>query len=96
MLNRIIILTLLMLASCAKPENAPDRANRMSGKSLGETIEENRARLLSMPGVISVQAGDCGQDSCIKVTVQKKTEILMNQLPPMLETWRVDVAEAGN
>lgn len=94
--NKFILLLLVVIGGCAQPDNAPNRASHPSGKSLTETIQENRQRLLSIPGVIKIAAGDCGVDSCIKIVVQKKTEILVNQLPPMLETWRVDVVEGGN
>ena len=92
----ILILMLVVIGGCAKPENAPNRAGRITGKTLSETIQENRDRLLQISGVLNVQAGDCGVDSCIKITVQKKTEMLVNEIPPMLETWRVDVVEAVN
>ena len=96
MLNRTIFLILIVIGGCAQPDNAPNRAGRPSGKTLTETIQENRDHLLSISGVLNVQAGDCGLDSCIKIVVRKKTEMLVNQLPPMLETWRVDVVEGGN
>ncbi len=94
--NRILLLILLVIGGCSQPEKTPNRAARLSGKSLTETIQENRERLLSISGVINVQADDCGVDSCIKIIVRKKTEMLVNQLPPMLETWRVDLVEGGN
>ncbi len=76
-----------------EPEKKPNRVEHLSGKTLTETIQENRQRLLSIPGVIRVEAGDCSIDSCIKVYVQKKTEMVMTQLPAMLETWRVEIVE---
>ena len=86
---------LLMLTGCAQPENAPNRTANQTGKTLAETIQENRQRLLAISGVLSVEAGDCVPDSCIKVTVAKKNEMIANQIPPMLETWRVDVVESA-
>ncbi len=50
---------------------------------------------MGISGVLSVEAGDCVPDSCIMVTVAKKNEMLVNQIPPMLETWRVDVVESA-
>ncbi len=88
-----ILFVLIALAGCAKPAKTPDRAERVSGKTLTETIQENRQHLLSIPGVVSVEAGDCGTDSCIKVIVEKKTAMLTSELPLMLETWQVDVVE---
>jgi hypothetical protein len=89
----MIAAAVIVLAGCAKRERGPNRVERLSGKTLTETIQENRGRLLSIPGVIDVQAGDCGTDSCIKVFVEKKTEMLTSELPLMLETWRVDIVE---
>ncbi len=76
-------------------QKKPDRVEHIAGKTIAETITENRQRLLSTPGVVKVEPGDCGVDSCIKVYVEKKTDILLTQLPMMLETWRVDVVEIG-
>ena len=92
----MIFAILLLIGGCSQPDKAPNRTARISGKSLTETIQENRQHLLSISGVIKVEAGDCGVDSCIKIVVQKKTELLVNQLPPMLETWRVDVVESSH
>ena len=87
---------LAFLFGCAKPEKTPDRAGHISGKTVAETIQESRQRLLSIPGVIEVKPGICDADSCIKVVVEKKTEILISQIPLMLETWRVDIVEGGS
>lgn len=95
MKSTIIFAILIVMIGCSQPDKAPNRTERLSGKSLTETIQENRQHLLSISGVIKVEAGDCGVDSCIKIVVQKKTEMLVNELPVMLETWRVDVVEGG-
>ena len=87
---------LAFLSGCAKPEKTPDRVERLSGKTVAEAIQESRQRLLSIPGVIEVMPGICGADSCIKVVVEEKTEILTSQIPLMLETWRVDVVVRGS
>ena len=84
------------LVSCAKVEEKPFRPNRtesIMGKTLTETIAEHRNHLLSLPGVLKVEAGNCDKDSCIRVYVAKKSSTLINQIPAMIETWRVDVVE---
>src|ERR1041385_181746 len=95
----IILAIALNATSCTQSgKEAPDRPSRtgrMSGKTLAETIADNRTPLLSLPGVLKVEAGDCETDSCIKVFVDKKTEILASQIPLMLETWRVEIVESG-
>ena len=80
---------------CGKTEEPQHRAGHLGGRTLAETIADNRPHLLSIPGVLNVEAGDCGVDSCIKVFVAKKTSILTAQIPLMLETWQVDVVEAA-
>ena len=96
-MRQIFFLSILVLLfGCAKPEKTPDRAGHISGKTVAETIQESRQRLLSIPGVIEIMPGLCDVDSCIKVVVEKKTEILISQIPLMLETWRVDVVERGS
>jgi len=80
---------------CKQPEKAPNRTERIGGKSLSETIEDNRHRLLSIPGVVEIEAGMCGVDSCIKVLVEKKTAMIETQIPLMLETWPVEVTESA-
>jgi len=95
----IVLAVILNCTSCTdtgkKASNRPNRTERISGKTLAETIADNLMHLLSLPGVLKVEAGDCETDSCIKVFVDKKTEILASQIPLMLETWRVDVVESG-
>lgn len=78
-----------------KSSNRTNRTEHISGKTLAETIAGNQMHLLSLPGVIKVEAGDCETDSCIKVFVEQKTAMLASQIPLMLETWRVDVVERG-
>ena len=88
---------MLCLVSCTKVEEKPVRPNRtesMMGKTLTETIAEHRQHLLSLPGVLKVEAGDCDRDSCIRVYVAKKTSTLINQIPPMIETWQVEIVES--
>ena len=84
---------LVILIGCTKPEKSSNRVEHLSGKTIGETILENRQHLLSIPGVLKVEPGICGADSCIKIFVEKKTAMLVSELPLMLETWQVDVVE---
>ena len=93
MKKTFVFIILLVLTGCAQPEKAPNRADKITGKTLTETIQENQQHLLSVSGVIRIEAADCGIDSCIRIVVDKKTEMLVNQLPAMLETYRVDVVE---
>jgi hypothetical protein len=86
---------LVFLAGCAKPDRPANRTEHLGGKTLSETISENAPHLLSIEGVVKIVPGDCGIDSCIKVVVDKKTEILVSQIPMMLETWQVDVVETA-
>jgi hypothetical protein len=84
----------LLLSGCGVDRQGhPNRSEHLTGKTLTETLEENRAHLLSLPGVLKVEPADCGVDSCIKVTVSNKDVITMNQLPQMLETFQVQVVQ---
>jgi hypothetical protein len=74
----------------------PNRAARITGKSISETIAENRQRILSIPGVVKIEPGSCILDSCIKVYVVKKNNMMVMQIPSMLGTWRVDIVQARN
>src|SRR5260370_16769 len=82
------------LTGCTKSEQPKQRTAHLGGKSLAETIADNRAHLLSIPGVLKVEGADCGLDSCVKVTVEHTTAIVNAQIPMMLETYQVNVVEA--
>jgi hypothetical protein len=89
----LFLFAVLALSGCAKREQQQQRTVHIGGKSLAETIAENRARLLAIPGVLNVEGADCGIDSCIKVTVEHKTAIINAQIPMMVETYQVTVVE---
>ena len=84
-----------LLQGCKPTARQPNRTERISGKSLSETIADHREHLLSIPGVVRVEPGTCGADSCVKVYVEKKTAMIVTQIPLMLETWQVDVIESS-
>lgn len=86
-------LCLAMLVSGCGGQNRSHRVDSITGKTASETVRENRRHLLSIPGVKDVFAGDCGSDSCITVVVEKKTPVLNDEIPAMLETFRVQVVE---
>ena len=65
----------------------------MDGVSIEQTLEEHRKQLISIPGVLGADIGDCRGSPCIQVKVEKKTPILENQIPRMLETWNVEIVE---
>lgn len=86
---------LVFILGCGQSDRKQNSTEHLGGRTLAETIADNRPHLLSIPGVLKVEEGDCGIDSCIKVFVAKKTAILTAQIPHMLETWQVDVVEAA-
>ncbi len=97
----LVALTLLgsgeaaLIQGCKPSSRQSNRTESIMGKSLAETIEDHRTHLLSIPGVLRVEPGTCGSDSCVKVYVEKKTPIIEAQIPLMLETWQVDVIESS-
>jgi|ERR1041385_307097 hypothetical protein len=67
----------------------------MASKSIEEVLKENTDHLMKIPGVVGTGIGEYEGKPCIKVLVVKKTPVLQNQIPMMLETWRVVIEETG-
>lgn len=86
--------TLFLLSGCAQKEE-PKREKRLDGLSIEETLEQHRSHLLAISGVTAVEIGKCNDSPCIQVKVEKKTPILENQVPRMLETWSVEIVETA-
>ena len=80
----------LLLFGC---QGNPNPQNRITSKSIEEVLEENRPHLMTIQGVVGTSIGECGGNPCIKVLVEKKTPVLQQQIPSMLETWQVEIVE---
>ena len=89
-MKTIIICCLLFMFGCQGNPNPP---NRITSKSIEEVLEENKPHLMTIQGVVSTSIGECNGNPCIKILVEKKTPILQQQIPSMLETWQVEIVE---
>jgi len=78
---------------CGNNEPQQNRSTHLGGKTLSETVANSRPGLLTIAGVVKVEEGMRGTDSCIRVLVTSKTAILTAQIPLMIETWPVDIVE---
>jgi hypothetical protein len=88
----IVLFTSFTLYSC---QGQPQPQQRLTGKTIEEVLKENTPHLMSIPGVVGTAIGECNNNPCIKVLVDKKTAILQQQIPSMLETWQVEIVESG-
>jgi hypothetical protein len=65
------------------------------GKTIESVLKEHGNRLMSLPGVIGVAQGKCGQKPCIKVYVARKTRELFQQIPCTLEGYAIHIEQSG-
>ncbi len=87
-----LLVACLVISGCAQKEE-PRPEKRLDGLSIEQTVEQHRAHLLAISGVTAVEIGKCNDMPCIQVKVEKKTPLLENQIPRMLETWHVEIVE---
>ena len=86
----LILLFVLQFGGC---QGNPQPEHRITSKSIDEVLQENRPHLMTIQGVVGTSIGDCNGNPCIKVLVDKKTPIIQQQIPSMLETWQVEIVE---
>ena len=67
----------------------------MPNKSLEEVLQEHTGRLMALSGVVGTAQGLCDGEPCIRVSVIKKSDELMGQIPLQIEGYPVDVQETG-
>jgi hypothetical protein len=90
-----MFIVMSIIAAGCKPQAQPQPQPRLTGKPIDEVLKENTPHLMSIAGVVGTAIGDCSGNPCIKVLVAKKTDILRQQIPSMLETWQVEIIESG-
>lgn len=71
-----------------EPEETADEA-----PTLDEVLERHGDELRAVRGVVGVAAGDCNGAPCIRVTVARRTQKLLSQLPQSLEGYPVSIVE---
>jgi hypothetical protein len=69
--------------------------NDTPAKTIESVLKEHGNRLMSLPGVMGVAQGQCGQKPCIKVYVARKTRGLLQQIPPTLDGYAVSIEQSG-
>ena len=90
---RIVIVCLIVyMLGC---QGNPNPEKRLTGKAIEDVLKENTPHLMTIQGVVGTAIGECGGNPCIKVLVEKKTPIIQQQIPSMLETWQVEIVETG-
>ncbi|MBI2852038.1 MAG: hypothetical protein HYX84_02890 [Chloroflexi bacterium] len=64
-------------------------------KSIEAVLREYSIRLMALEGVVAVAEGLSGRRPCIRVLVARKTEDLLQKIPPDIEGYPVLVDESG-
>lgn len=64
-------------------------------KPIEQVLKEHTDRLMSIEGVLGTAIGECQQEPCIKVLVEKKTLVMEKRIPSSLEGWKVEIEEVG-
>lgn len=84
-----ILALVLAFAACAS-DRPPDRS------PADEVMQRHEAELMSIPGIVGVGLGQCDDQSCIKVLVERETPELARAVPTDLEGVPVVVEEIGS
>jgi hypothetical protein len=71
-----------------EPDGKADEA-----PTLDEVLERHGDELRSVRGVVAVAGAECNGAPCIRVTVTRRTQKLLSQLPQTLEGYPVSVVE---
>jgi hypothetical protein len=68
----------------------------MPRESIEAVLERHARRIVSLPGVVGVGAGEADGRPCITVYVAEKTTGVVDPIPAELEGWRVVVRKSGD
>ena len=99
-MNITLIISLIFVglgaASC-KGEIIDDHSAKTKAITLSieEAIKEHSEELMSIPGVVDVGQGRCGNNACIKVYIIKRTPELEKEIPGLLEGYEVSIEITG-
>jgi hypothetical protein len=69
--------------------------NFMASEDIVEVQAKYEAQLMSLPGVVGVGIGECEEEPCLKVLVDRRTPELERQIPSELEGFKVELEESG-
>lgn len=70
-------------------------SSREPQKAIAAALREHTPRLMALPGVVSVAEGRYDGSPCIRVLVIRKTRELLEQIPPAIEGYAVQIDESG-
>ncbi len=63
--------------------------------SIEGTIKKHSEELMSIPGVVGIGQGLCGNNSCIKVYVIKRTPELDKKIPGLIGGYEISIETTG-
>lgn len=76
----------------------PDKTKSSPPTPQGDIFQvwqKHERDLMTLPGVIGVAVGECGNVPCLKVYVETKTAVLAQKIPHELDGFKVEVEESG-
>jgi hypothetical protein len=98
--GKAIYVALIFMAICltvtgCKTAGEDKTGATMSDTTIEEVIKEHAKELMSLPGVVGVGEGLCGNNPCIKVMVIERTPKLNNEIPDVLNGYKVIIEVTG-
>ena len=84
-----LLALVVAFAACAS-DRPPDRS------LADEVMQRHEAELMSIQGIVGVGIGQCDDQSCIKVLVERETPELAEAVPTDLEGIPVELEEIGS
>jgi len=96
-LSRQLVVILLAAFGTLVPADAiaEDEGTVMPDKPVAEVLQAHSRQLLSLPGVVGVGEGRCGEAPCILVLVVEKTPMLEEEIAEVLQGYPVNIVESG-
>ncbi len=67
----------------------------MKKKPIESVLEEYSSNLMALTGVVGIAHGEYNGEPCIKIFAEKKGTELLEQIPQLLDGYRVIVEETG-
>ncbi len=77
------------------PSARPDPVARDQPPTLAEVLMQHMDSLTSIRGVVGVDSAACNGAPCIQITVARRTQKILAELPVSLEGYPVTVVERG-
>lgn len=96
-LSRQLAVILLVAFGALAPGDgiAEDEGTVVADKPVAEVLQAHSRQLLSLPGVVGVGEGRCGEAPCILVLVVEKTPALEAEIGKVLQGYPVNIVASG-